>query len=117
LCLNHELKKSVSQLFVGTGFGDHEVIDPAGGVFLGDGLGDGKVGLAELVGHKWPAHGSNDFVILKEIGELAAGGPEFADVGFQSKELLFDCCELLVREIVELRGIGLVVAEHLRSHI
>ena len=78
---------------------------------------DREIGLAKLVGHERPAHGGDDFVIFKKVGEFAAGGPEFADIGLESEEFLFDGSELVVGEIVELRGIGLVVAENLRGHI
>ena len=102
---------------LGAGLGDHEVIDPAGGVFLGNGFADREIGLAKLVSHERPAHGGDDFVVFEKIGEFAAGGPDFADVGLEGEKFLFDGGELVVGEIVELRGIGLVVAEELRSHI
>src|SRR5713226_4146535 len=105
------------EIFAGAGSGDHQMIDPAGSVFLGNSLADGEIELAKLVGHERPAHGGDDFVVLEKISELAAGGPVFADVGLELDELLFDGFELRVGEVVELAGVGFVVAEDLRGHV
>ncbi len=56
-------------------------------------------------------------MVLEKIGELTAGGPVFADVGLELDELLFDGFELRVGEVVELAGVGFVVAEDLRGHV
>ncbi len=117
LRLNHVVEKRIGEFLVRTGLGDHQVIDPAGGIFAGNNFGDGEIGLAELIGHERPAHRRDDFVIFEKVGQFAAGGPDFANIGLEGDEFLFYGGKLVVSEIVELRGIGLVVAEKLRSHV
>ena len=56
-------------------------------------------------------------MILKKIGELAAGGPHFADVGLQINQFLFHGGQLVVRQIVEPGRVGFVVTQNLRGHI
>ena len=56
-------------------------------------------------------------MVLEKIGEFAAGGPHFADIRLQLQQLLLDCLELLIAQVVELRWIGLVVTENLRGHV
>src|SRR5262249_36438338 len=80
---DHIGEKFGGQVFVPAGGGDHQVIDPAGGVFFWNDFADGKIQFAKLYGVEWPAHGQNDFVVLKEVGEFSAGGPVFADIGLE----------------------------------
>ncbi len=110
-------QKFVGQFFVLAAGGDHQVINPARGVFFGDGLADGKIDLAKLIGHERPAHGRDHLVILEKVGQLSAGRPHLSDVGLQFQQLFLDGIELFVGEVVQLRGIGFVVAQNLRRHV
>ena len=47
-------------------------------------------------------------MVLKQIGQLAAGRPHLADVRLQLQQLLLDRFQLLVAQVVKLRWIGLV---------
>ena len=119
LCLgfDHVFEELLGQFFVRAGGGNHQVIDPTRCVLLRDGFVDGEIEFVELVGHERPTHGGYDFVILEEVGEIAAGGPVLADVGLQVDELLFYGFEFGVAEVVEMARIRLVVAENLRGHV
>jgi len=52
-------------------------------VFPWNGLADWEIQFSEIVGVQRPAHGQDDFMVLEKIGQLAAGGPQLSDVGFQ----------------------------------
>src|ERR1041384_7047673 len=56
-------------------------------------------------------------MILKKIGELSARGPDFSNVGFQLDQFFLHGSQLLIGQVVEVRGVGLVVAENLRRHV
>jgi hypothetical protein len=86
-------------------------------VIIRDGFADGKTQFAKVVGVKRPAHRENDFMVLKEIRQLAAGRPHLSDVGLELNQFLLDGSEFIVRQIVEMRRVGLVVAQNLRGHV
>ena len=65
LGLDHVFQELMRQILIVAGGGDHQVIDPAGGVLFRYGFGDGEIQLAELIGHEWPSHGRHHFVVLK----------------------------------------------------
>ena len=71
----------------------------------------------QLVGHQRPAHGRDDLVILKQVGQLAAGGPKLADIRFQRDQLLLHLLQLRIVEVVDGRRVSLAEAEHLGRHV
>ena len=94
LRLDHVGEKCLREFLVGTGGGDHQMVDPSGGVFFRDSFADGEIQFLKIVGHQRPAHGEDHFVVLEEVGEFAAGGPHFADVGLEFDELFLYGVEL-----------------------
>ncbi len=117
LRLDHVFQELRGKFLPGTRGRDHQVINPAGSVFFRNGLTDGKMKLAELIGHQRPAHGRDHFMVLKKICEFAASGPYFADVRLQFNQFFPDGGKLLVGQIVELRRVGFIVTKNLRRHI
>src|ERR1700677_1456499 len=77
---NEVVQKLIGEFLVFARRRNHQVIDPPGGAFGGNLFLDGNTAPAQLVGHQRPAHGCDDFVVLKEIGQLSAGGPKLADI-------------------------------------
>ncbi len=65
---DHVLEKVVRQLLMAARGGDHQVVDPSSGIFFWDGLADGEIQLAKVIGVQRPTHGQNHFVVLEEIG-------------------------------------------------
>ena len=93
------------------------MIDPAGGVFFGNSFADRKFCSAKLIGHKRPAHGDHDFVILEKICKLPAGGPELANIGLKREQFVLHRVEFLIAQVVKMAGFGLVIPENLCGHV
>src|SRR6266851_8957844 len=65
LRLDHVLEKFVRQLFILATRRNHQVINPTGSVFFGNGLANRKARLAQLIGHQRPSHGRDYFVVFE----------------------------------------------------
>src|SRR5579859_4517451 len=74
------IQKLISKFLVVAGRGNHQVIDPPRGPLGVNLLLDGQPALMQLVGHQRPAHARDDFMVLKQVGQLPAGCPKLADV-------------------------------------
>ena len=114
--LDHVFQEFLGQFFILASCCDHKVVDPARGVFFGNGLTYGKSGFFQIGCVQRPTHCDHNFVALEQVCELTAGRPHLSDLRFQFQQLLLYCVELLIAEIVELRGVGFVVAEDLGGH-
>ena len=93
------------------------MVDPSCSVLFRNGLPDREIQFAKIACVKGPTHGQNDFMILKEVRQLAAGGPNLSNVGFQFDQFLFDGFELLVCEVVKMGRVRLVVTKNLSGHV
>src|ERR1700722_3725709 len=77
------IQKLVGEILVVAGRGNHQVVDPPGGALGRNLFLDRQAALVQLVRHQRPTHRRDYFVVLEEVGQLPAGGPKLADIGFE----------------------------------